>query len=167
MENEFYDKSLEHKKKTINNLNLQREYLIKYKNDFITYFRKCYLNECKREEDPFAFSMSCAFLGALSIFVCLLFYSFDGHGYNPIALAIGASVIILSTIYERIILPIYHSHKRYNRYLNDIDTKLEIIKNDMLEKGLIVEKEEVNKDKKINDSFVKMIKDTITKIKSL
>ena len=74
LENEFYDKSLEHKEKTINNLNLQKNHLLKYKKDFMAYFRKSYLLQCKLQEYPFGFSRSCAFIGTIATIMYLLLY---------------------------------------------------------------------------------------------
>ena len=125
---EYNDKSSEYKKNTQNNIHLQRNYLKKYKKDFITYFIKDYLNERKREEYPFGFSISCATVGIVATIGYLLFYHdiYLHDGYNPLVLAIYAGFIILPTIYERVLLPIYKSHKRYNTYLNNISTKLEL-----------------------------------------
>ena len=141
---EYNDKSSEYKKNTQNSIFLQKEYLIKYKKDFIAYFIKDYLNECKKEVNPFAFSVSCATVGIVLTIGYLLY---SHNNYNPIVLTFYAGFIILPTIYERVILPIYRSHKKYNTYLNNINTKLEIIRNYQKEKDI---KETQKEDKTLN-----------------
>ncbi len=162
LQRKYYDKSPECKKNTLNNLTLHRDYLQKYKKDFIAYFRKDYIYQCKKEINPFAFSISCATVGIVTTIGYLLLHQLLHHdiylhgGYNPQVLAIYAGFIILPTIYERVILPIYKSHKRYNAYLNNISTKLEIIKNYQRENAI---KETKKEDKSLNgvDSFIKLI----------
>ena len=152
LQREYYDKSPEYKQKTLDNILLQRNYLKKYKKDFMTHFRKDYMNQYKRKTDAFVLPASCAFTGSIITFI----YIFSAENLYPSVLSIFIGITILPAIIECVILPIYKSHKRYNTYLNNIDTKLEIIKNYQKEN----EFEETHKaSKKIDrvDSFIREI----------
>ena len=152
LQREYYDRSSEYKKNTLNNITLQRNYLKKYKKDFIAYFLKDYMNRYKRKTDAFVLPASCAFTGSIITFI----YIFSAENLDPSVLSIFIGITILPTIIECVILPFYKSHKRYNTYLNNIDTKLEIIKNYQKETEL---DEKLEEDKSLNgvDSFIKLI----------
>lgn len=149
---EYYDRSSEYKKNTLNNIILQRNYLKKYKKNFIAYFRKDYMNQYKRKTDAFVLPSSFAFVGI----IITLIYIFSAENLYPSVLSIFIGITILPAIIECVILPFYKSHKRYNAYLNNIDTKLEIIKNYQEETEL---DEKIEEDKSLNgvDSFIKLI----------
>ena len=120
LQREYYDRSSEYKKNTLNNIILQRNYLKKYKKDFIIYFLKDYLNKYKRKTDAFVLSLTFAFIGILlALIYVMALYSI----LSPTFYAISAGIGIIPAAIECVIIPIYKSLKRYNTYLNNLDTK--------------------------------------------
>ena len=147
---------------TINLLKTQKSYLEKYKKDYESYF---IIDSITEKVIGFWFLWVLVGLVVILTYIFSSFTEVVSISLKVILTIIGSGFIaptVLCALYS-----IIKGKNIYGDYLNRLTTKLEIIKNDRLEKGLIGDKEEVNKDKKINDSFVKMIKDTITKIKSL
>ena len=147
---------------TINLLKTQKSYLEKYKKDYESYF---IIDSITEKVIGFWFLWVLVGLVVILTYIFSSFTEVVSISLKVILTIIGSGFIaptVLCALYS-----IIKGKNIYGDYLNNLTTKLEIIKNDRLEKGLIGDKEEVNKDKKINDSFVKMIKDTITKIKSL
>lgn len=154
-----------HKDEITNLIKTQKSYLEKYKKDYLTYFKLHRFDYVIPGIIKWLFYALCLLIPIIYLDNCFntMVSVFSWKYFLEI---VGIFVVAPKLIFGEII-PMVSAIRVYRKCLNNLTTKLEIIKNDRIEKGLVGDKEEINKDRKINDSFVKMIKDTITKIKSL
>ena len=151
-----------HKEQVLNLIKAQKSYLEKYKNDYEDYFI------LERITDNVVWTWLVWILFGIVFLLADIISSV--HLALPLSLKNIFIIIALGFITPSVlcfkIVPSIKGKNTYKDYLENLKTKLEIIKNDRLEKGIIEDKPKVQ-DKKINDSFVKIMKYTIMKIKSL
>ena len=163
LEKQFFECSdNKQKEKVINLIKTQKSYLEKYAGDYKRFFINIRIT--KNVKEGF---YSWIFLGVIVLLVYLLFpmlFEFPSFlTLNNTLIILGLSFVAPTIIFS--LIPIIKGLNIYKKCLNNLNTKLEIIKNDKIEKGLIEDNPKVQ-DKKINDTFVRMIKETIARIKS-
>ncbi len=152
-----------HKDEITNLIKTQKSYLEKYKKDYLAYFKLHRFDYVIPSIIKWLFYAIWLLIPIIYLDNCFntMVSVFSWKYFLEL---VGIYVVAPKLIFGEII-PRVSAIRIYRKCLNNLTTKLEIIKNDRIERGLIVAKPTT--DKKINDSFVKMIKDTITKIKSL
>ncbi len=151
-----------HKDEIINLIKSQKAYLEKYKSDYESYFIL--------EGITTGVAGTWIVWGLIGLIILLTYIISSLQSAQPIFFKNIITIIALGFVTPSAlcwkIIPNIKGKSTYKDYLENLNAKLEIINNDQLEKGMILE-QKVTENKKINDSFVRMLKETIIKIKSL